>query len=385
MNDAVQPRTLSAQMKVEVDGAKALSVPEINLPVLDSNDQPGKPSKFDQVENLIQQQAQLQRKFSADLTQARVQASEFDHKDISALVLSVGGVFLALSLCALLVMLCARWFAQRKTARLEVEGAYSDSSQLASGYGDDVAHIDALVERFSAGRMPPEEDADARAERVALSEVQELAPIPAHHAKSVESGEDLDLYLSVFDQELADLPESAQQAVNPSGDKVSGEVQKVLKSLAEKRLARKSQQRVLQPQMMMHFGSNPLVESRSTHLTPTLEPKTSDPVQAVDFAIDLPLDGKAESSVTLPLPPDIAPQAAHAPAENSVSDSAILHLIEANPEDLKWKTLLDLALEFVKLGQYDEAVQMYNEVIEHGPAAFQDQARKRLNAVPAQR
>jgi FimV-like protein len=294
-------------------------------------------------------------------------------------VLPVGGVFLAVSVCAVLVMLCVRWLQHRKIARLEVEGAYSDSSQLASGYGDDVAHIDELVERFSVGRMPPEEDPDARAQRVALSEVQELAPMPAELAESLETGEDIDFYLSVFDQELADLPEPAPQASNASGDKVSSEVQKVLKSLAEKRLARKEQQRVLQPQVMMQY------EKPSADATQALDPEVSNPLVAIDFDIGLPVRSDSASSVALTLPPEIAKQAAQTSSANSLPAVDALPAIELNPEDVKWKTLLDLALEFVKLGQYDEAVQMYNEVIEHGPAAFQDQARKRLNAVPAQR
>jgi FimV-like protein len=379
VNDAAQPRTLSTQTNAVADGGKALSRPEINLPVLDTTDATSTPNKLEQVETLIKQQSQLQLKLSADLTKARTEASEFHPQDIGALVLPVGGVFLAASVCVVLAILCVRWLGHRKIARLEVEGAYSDSSQLASGYGDDVAHIDELVERFSAGRMPPEEDADARAQRVALSEVQELAPMPAELAESLETSEDIDFYLSVFDQELTDLPEPAQQAPNPSGDKVSSEVQKVLKSLAEKRLARKDQQRVLQPQVMMQY------EKPSADATQAFDPKVSDPLGAIDFALDLPVQSSNTSSVALNIPPEIVEQAAQASSANLLPAAESLPAIELKPEDLKWKTLLDLALEFVKLGQYDEAVQMYNEVIEHGPAAFQDQARKRLNAVPAQR
>ncbi len=379
MNDAAQPRTLSTQTNAEADGAKTLSRPEINLPVVEPADAASAPSKLDQVEILIKQQSQLQLKLSADLTNARTEATQFHPKDFGALVLPVGGVFLAVSLCALLAMLFVRWLQHRKIARLEVEGAYSDSSQLASGYGDDVAHIDELVERFSAGRMPPEEDADARAQRVALSEVQELAPMPAELAEPLEPSEDIDFYLSVFDQEFTDLPASAQEAPNPSGDKVSSEVQKVLKSLAEKRLARKEQQRVLQPQMMMQY-EKPFVIA-----TQALEPKASDPLDAIDFALDLPLQSDTPSSVALTLPSGIAKQNVQAAPTNSLAAVDALPVIELKPEDVKWKTLLDLALEFVKLGQYDEAVQMYNEVIEHGPASFQDQARKRLSTVPAQK
>jgi hypothetical protein len=417
---AAQSRTQSALNSASTIGVPATAMPVAQTVATQANSLMG--ATLDQVENQIKLQQLQQVRLGVALKEARTDASVIDSPASMGGLQAIGPTAaigaLALAVAAVTLWIWQRWKYQHSHVHLEVQDAFSDSSQLASGYGDDVAHIDELVERFSNPNSTPlsnlQEQSMARAESAALREV---APVDLPDSVlGHEEAEGVDIELEVWDSEVFDLQgepagptgnsvaQSAQTQPTRSGEAVSDEVQKVLKSLAEKRAARSAQQRVLQPSVMLE----PMVLAQPVNSAPA--PLASDDIASGSTAspatgnlLDLSLDEPPAPFTASLAAPHTAPYPQHpsgvtASAPAMVTGPVQLPTVAApaltpppleslHPtEHLPWQTQLDLAHEFAKLGQYDEARQLYNEVLAHSPnQAVQSLAQASLKSLPAGR
>jgi hypothetical protein len=164
------------------------------------------------------------------------------------------------------------------------------------------------------------------------------APLLADSAQHV----DIDFDISVLDAAQAD---AASPVFVAQDDFVSDEVRKVQQSLAHKRSVRKSQQRALQPEVLMEMT----------------EP-TPEQVLASAFA-------------PLPDPPwDVAvPAALRAP---------IVYPAQLTDEDAQWTVQLQLAQEMADLGQTEDVQALCQEVFVKGSEAMQGVALQILTQLP---
>jgi hypothetical protein len=118
-------------------------------------------------------------------------------------------------------------------------------------------------------------------------------------------------------------------AAMPPAELVSEEVQKVLKSLAQKR------------------------QARAEHL------RTQQPLARPDAVV--------------------APEVMASPSIRPEPEAAIASMALPEGVDSKWQTHLDLTQEFVSLGLYDQAIAMYHEAIANAPHTVVQYARGALS------
>lgn len=322
-------------------------------------------SSLDRIEALLAAQRQHQQLLGKTLQEARAQASGDGQPATDGAVLAwTAGGALALLLCTM----AASWWwsrrqSQRRLAARDVDNYFADSSQLSTGYGENVPLVDAMVQRFATPQSQPVEDLTERIEGAALRPVA----APAEHLAAPVIDESIDIDLCLMDDgwegmavvvPLAPELDMATASAAPStGDVVSEEVQKVLKSLAEKRQTRSQQLLVIPPLVVpsfpLHVGS---AEETASPIVAAVAPPVAFKM-AVRAPI-LPMPPAPESTLAMPAPP--------------------VQVLT----DTQWQTQLDLALELVKLEQYDEAIGLYQEVIAQGPEAIVQKARRLMTFVP---
>ena len=172
---------------------------------------------------------------------------------------------------------------------------------------------------------------------------------------------------SAFDQalvnQLSELPsapapiQESRLAVTPPAE-LDGEVQKVLRSLAQKRQAR-TQPVLIQPAIDTAPSESFGVDIELEFGTMSLADTPADPVSLL-----LDLSRTAASTASQPEP-------------KSTED-----LIDEENISSQWEANLYLAQELEKLGQHDEASSMYQEVIDHGDPTSRKEANSLMHAYP---
>ena len=153
------------------------------------------------------------------------------------------------------------------------------------------------------------------------------------------------------------------EAANGPPAALEDEVQKVLRSLAQKRQAR-TQPVTTQAVSTQPAAHNVPNESFGVDIELELE-NTSTPASPSD-SVSLLLD-LSQSTISTATKP-----------EQKAADEAI------DVENIRsqWEANLYLAQELEKLGQHDEASSMYQEVIDHGDPASRKEANSLMHAYP---
>ena len=158
---------------------------------------------------------------------------------------------------------------------------------------------------------------------------------------------ELDIELDVFDVSVTGVTQAHTESPNAeaTSDFVSDEVRKVQQSLAHKRSLRKTQQRALQPEVLLE----------------TVEP-TPEQVLASAFA-----------------PPPVAALNLAAPVQSPVP---VIFSTKLTDDDAQWTVPLHLAQEMVDLGRAEDAQALCQEVFVRGSENMQSVALQIMTRLP---
>jgi FimV-like protein len=389
---------------------------------------PASPSgdAFNRVEALLAHQRQQQSELTQSMQEARSQqpSAEQAWPSMGSLGLqgpsatTVGLVCAALVGAALLVWIFPRL--QVLWESLRFGRNTGDHSQPPSGYESQWDQMDVLVDRYTNAQHTSGVDLDAlRADAAALPEIQPMPSYSVNPATKLDVDVDLAKGHSVWDDmpvvvardtaapASRPVPLSASAALVPQlppepvaasvtmpaalEAPVPPPVLKARKSQAIKRAVRPLQGSVLRPQMSLREIEDE-DEDKDENMVPASEPITS----------PMPLDFSASAQAELDPALHSAsntPQTSHADFvhfELLVDTAKIDQPVRAAPtlstpsgfgdSSLQpldaYDTQLELAQEFVGLGQYDEAIALYQEVIAHANASEAAIARRLLSQVP---
>lgn len=158
---------------------------------------------------------------------------------------------------------------------------------------------------------------------------------------------ELDIELDVFDVSVTGVTQAHTESPNAeaTSDFVSDEVRKVQQSLAHKRSLRKTQQRALQPEVLLE----------------TVEP-TPEQVLASAFA-----------------PPPVAALHLAAPIQSPVP---VIFSTKLTDDDAQWTVQLHLAQEMADLGRAEDAQALCQEVFVRGSENMQSVALQIMTRLP---
>lgn len=158
---------------------------------------------------------------------------------------------------------------------------------------------------------------------------------------------ELDIEFDVFDVSVTGVTQAHTESPNAetTSDFVSDEVRKVQQSLAHKRALRKTQQRALQPQVLLE-----MIEPAPVHVLAS--------AFAPPPALALNLDVSDQSPVPVIFPAQLA------------------------YDDAQWAVQLHLAQEMADLGQAEDAQAICQEVYVKGSKSMQIVAMQIMNRLP---
>ena len=310
-------------------------------------------SPLDRVEAQLAAQRQQQQGFAQTLVQTRQMVSDSQARESASDWRLAEIVTGAAVLATLLVLAWVRW--RLKQTRAESQGRPTKFSPSAfdeelSSQQMELPSASVPIQKPYVAAIPQAELDPWNGMPVVLARQQppESTPQPAPKTAPTQ------------DASMQDAP--GEGAKGPPAA-LEGEVQKVLRSLAQKRLAR------MQPEFA-HPGPDQRVFINSP--SESLE---------VDIALDLEavgLTNKPADPVSLLL--DLSqPSAFAAPQPELESDGD--PMAEENIRS-QWEANLYLAQELEKLGQHDEACSMYQEVMDHGDPASRKAANALMHSYP---
>jgi hypothetical protein len=390
---------------------------------------------LNRVEALIEQQQLQQQQLSQNLqlTQATHQAPTAPWQNIvpsgmaSPSAGTIGLVVAALLGAAWLVWIFPRLQVLWESLRFG-RGSAADQSQPPSGYDSQWDQMDVLVDRYSSARAPlqPHSGIDRdvlRADAAALPEIQPMpsyrnqeasdakVPLSKAHSKPIgdlpsdsksepqsesqPSWDDMPVVVArdavpvkempaksavvqATPASTEEAPQSASAALGSKKQELPRQVQNIRQTLAQKRAVHTPPKAsVLRPQMVLR--EEPLPEPDDEPIT---SPMPLDIPTSVDSALaELPHDGHgaalsnakaADDGVMLDMLNTDYPSG----MDTDYRDSSIGPLES-------YDTQMELAQEFVQLGQYDEAVSMYQEIITRAAPEQVAHAHRLLQQVPS--
>jgi hypothetical protein len=295
---------------------------------------------LDQLEASLAMHRQQQEQLSAGLQDVRTELKKRNDQysdymsDLSGLPSMGVGLMLLLSLTSAVVI----WRHQkhRRSSQINVAHGYFEHSSNHSALDSQaVQYVDALVQRYvspdSVEHVPMhienptvitgDDTLDLNLDRGSVADewgdmTGVVQPTPVEQP------------LAIAQSNMAQIDEDPLAAMPPA-ELVSEEVQKVLKSLAQKR------------------------QARAEHL------RTQQPIAMLDAVV--------------------APEVMASPSLQPEPEAAIVNIALPEGLDSKWQTHLDLTQEFVSLGLYDQAIAMYHEAIANAPQTVVQYARVSLS------
>ena len=287
--------------------------------------------QLDRIDAMLAAQRAQQAQLALALKSAKTQVTSNTQADASAAwavpSLSAHAVWFAATGVAVL-LLCAGFFVVRKTRFTKVKAGPAAHDSLSNSM--------LMAAEYSA--LPPWGPSPAK---VAMSQ-----PAFGHMASHVPVDEalpvDLDLDISMSGGAQTD---TANARLHATSDFVSDEVRKVQQSLAHKRAMRKSQQRALQPDVLLEAIRPTPDQAGATAIAPS-----------ANHVLDPSLP--ALSSVTIILPADTA------------------------DGDTQWLVHLQLAQELADLGQTDDALALCQEAFVNGSENVRDSALQMMTQLP---
>jgi FimV-like protein len=382
------------------------------------------PNTLNRVEALIAQQQLQQQQLSQNLqqTQATHQVPPAPWQNIvpsgmaSPSAGTVALVVTALLGAALLVWIFPRLQVLWESLRFG-RGNAADQSQPPSSYDSQWDQMDVLVDRYTSGRAPlqPHSGIDHDVLRADAAALPEMQPMPSYrnqetadvevethkaHSQPESSWDDMPVVVArddviaknalVQDMSVKDMSansavvqaikvsaEAEAQSVNASlgskAQELPKQVHTMRQALAQKRAVRTPPKpSVLRPQMVLREEQLPEADE---------EPITSPMPLDIPARVELPDDvhgaalSKAQLADDVPMRDVLSTD--HFETMNTDYRDSSIGPLES------YDTQMELAQEFVQLGQYDEAISMYQEIITHAAPEQVAHAHRLLQQVPS--